>query len=414
MVVPREADFRLEQADLDSNLGVLLSKASNPAFENTFFEGVGSALNNNEFQGNTEMQDGFLQSSNFVTGVSGWQLSPASAELNVSTALLNLDIPDTTTDDSFHVESDGDTWWGANIADGIGNANASITKAGVGTFKSVVLSTSVEISGIANSSNTDISLLDMSHDLVFSVTDADTIAWANGTITLSNGRTFTIDAGNTGNMAAFTYIYLSPGDSATVLQTTTTAATASGADKRIIGTAQNETTTASFVPFGPGKPLIDGDNIGALSIVVGNLAANSVIATKINVTDLAAINADMGSITAGDIVLPTGGFIRSGQTAFDTGTGFYIANDGGTPKLSIGDASANKVTWDGTTLTVVGDLQQSVGRRTLHCIHNILCEWNRINRRSTKKCMEKSRNRTSIQWQIIWRIHRSKRKLTTK
>ena len=35
--------------------------------------------------------------------------------------------------------------------------------------------------------------------MVFSVTDADTIAWSSGTITLMNGDTYSIDAGNTGN-----------------------------------------------------------------------------------------------------------------------------------------------------------------------------------------------------------------------
>lgn len=220
-----------------------------------------------------------------------------------------------------------------------------------------ILMSGVPITGIPNSTATDISLLTLNHDLVFSVTDADTIAWASGTITLANGRTFSIVSGNTGNMSALTYIYLDPGTSSTVLQTTTTTATAIGADKALIGVAQNQTVTASFVPYGGGaKPLIDGEQIGAVSIVTGNMAANSITATEINVSNLAAINANMGSITAGDIVLPSGGFIRSGQTAFDTGTGFYIANDSGTPKFSFGDSSANKITWDGSSLVIVGDL----------------------------------------------------------
>lgn len=157
------------------------------------------------------------------------------------------------------------------------------------------------ISSIPNNSSTDISLLDLSHDLVFSVTDADTIAWAAGTITFSNGRTFSISSGNTGNMVALTYIYLDPNVSTTVLQTTTTAATAAGANKRIIGTAQNQTTTASFIPFGPGQPLIDGDNIGALSIVAGNIAASTITAGKMNVSQLSAISADLGTVTAGTV-----------------------------------------------------------------------------------------------------------------
>lgn len=45
----------------------------------------------------------------------------------------SLDIPDTVTANSFHVNSTGDTWWGATT---LGAAVASITSAGVATFVS--------------------------------------------------------------------------------------------------------------------------------------------------------------------------------------------------------------------------------------------------------------------------------------
>jgi hypothetical protein len=54
--------------------------------------------------------------------------------------------------------------------------------------------------------------------------------------------------------------------------------------------------------------------------------------------------------------LPSGGFIRSGQTAFDTGTGFYLGNDSGTPKFSIGNASGKNIKWDGSDFTVNGGI----------------------------------------------------------
>jgi hypothetical protein len=209
----------------------------------------------------------------------------------------------------------------------------------------------VPISGIPNDTSTDISLLEKTHNIVFSVTDADTIAWASGTINLSNGRTFSISSGNTGNMAALTYIYLDPAVSSTVLQTTTTYSTAVGANKVLLGVAQNNTVTASFIPYGPGQALVDGSQIGALSIVAGNIAASTITAAKLTVSQLSAISADLGAITAGSIVLPSSGFIRSGQTAYATGTGFYLGNDSGTPKFSIGSATSY-LTWDGTILAV--------------------------------------------------------------
>ena len=86
---------------------------------------------------------------------------------------------------------------------------------------------------------------------------------------------------------------------------------------------------------------------GALAVL------NTVGSAQISVSQLSAISADIGNITAGDITMPSGGFIKSGQTAYNTGTGFYLGNDSGTPKFSIGDSS-NSLTWDGDTFNLKG------------------------------------------------------------
>jgi len=73
-----------------------------------------------------------------------------------------------------------------------------------------------------------------------------------------------------------------------------------------------------------------------------------------------------GSITAtegtiiGSLVIGSDGHIRSGQTDYDTGTGWWIGNDGGTPKFSIGDSVGNKLTWDGESLNFLGKTQSLV------------------------------------------------------
>lgn len=314
--------------------------------------------------GSVGVVNGQVQSKNYAKGVSGFKIDGdlGDAEFDSGTfrgsvSVGSLDIPDTTTANSFHVDSDGDTWWGATA---LGSAVAKVEKTGAATFTNVSITggtiTGTPIASIPNDSSTDISLLEKTWTMVFSVTDANTVAWTSGTITLSNARTFSIDAGNTGNMAALTYIYLDTAVSSTVLQTTTTTATAMGANKILIGTAQNNTVTASFIPYGPGQPLVDGANIGALSIVAGNIAASTITAAKMSVSQLSAITADLGAITAGTIVLPSGGYIRSGQTAYDTGTGWYIGNDSSTPKLSIGNSSGDKMTWDGSSLSIVGTI----------------------------------------------------------
>lgn len=329
-----------------------------PSSQNNFTNAVNpSALSAGSLIGNTTIEDGFLQSSNYVAASTGWKLTPTSGELNFAVSVDTLDIPDTVTANSFHVDIDGDTWWGATT---LGASVASVTKAGVGTFSNIVITggsvTGVPISGIPNTTVTDLSIMEMSHNLSFSVTDADTIAWSSGTIVMSNGRTFAISAGNTGNMAALTYIYLDPAVSSTVLQTTTTYTTAMGNNKRLIGTAQNNTVTASYIPYGPGTPLVDGANIGAFSIVAGNIAATTITAAKMNVSTLSSITANIGAITAGTITLDTSGYVRGGQTDYDTGTGFFLGYSGAAYKFSIGvgASTSNNLTWDGTTLTVNG------------------------------------------------------------
>jgi hypothetical protein len=54
--------------------------------------------------------------------------------------------------------------------------------------------------------------------------------------------------------------------------------------------------------------------------------------------------------------LPAGGFVRSGQTAFNTGTGFFLGNSGGTPVFSVGSSVGNRITWNGSAFTVVGQI----------------------------------------------------------
>lgn len=51
----------------------------------------------------------------------------------------SLNIPDTTTANSFHVDTAGNTWWGANVATGYPGANAYILNTGSAVFKNVAI-----------------------------------------------------------------------------------------------------------------------------------------------------------------------------------------------------------------------------------------------------------------------------------
>jgi hypothetical protein len=67
------------------------------------------------------------------------------------------------------------------------------------------------------------------------------------------------------------------------------------------------------------------------------------------------------AVSTGSTVIATGGNIRSGQAAYDSGTGFWLGNDAGVPKFSIGDSSGDKMTWDGSALSVTGNLTATTG-----------------------------------------------------
>ena len=213
------------------------------------------------------------------------------------------------------------------------------------------------LSGIVNQANLNVANQGWTTTTAFSVSSSTVVAWTSGTFTDAAGTAYSISSGNTGTMSAKNYIYLDTATSITAFQVTTTAATAVGAGKVLIAVAQNNTTEATFQVFGgPGGLNVDGSSIVTGSITANEIAASTITAGKLNVSQLSAITADMGAITAGTIVIPSGGYIRSGQTDFDTGTGFWLGVQSSTPKMSIGTTSGKKITWDGSNLLVVGGI----------------------------------------------------------
>ena len=68
----------------------------------------------------------------------------------------------------------------------------------------------------------------------------------------------------------------------------------------------------------------------------------------------AAINGTV-TVTGGGITLSGGGSIKGGQTAYNTGTGFFLGYASGTYRFSIGNGTY-ALTWDGSTLGIVGDV----------------------------------------------------------
>jgi hypothetical protein len=85
----------------------------------------------------SKVSGGMLQSANFVSGSTGWQLTSTGAQINGGVSVQSLNIPDQTTVNSLHIDSSGNTWWGANVATGYAGSNAYILNTGAATFKNV-------------------------------------------------------------------------------------------------------------------------------------------------------------------------------------------------------------------------------------------------------------------------------------
>lgn len=208
------------------------------------------------------------------------------------------------------------------------------------------------VTGLAEGS--DIGILGWQFTGVFSATDADTVAWTSGTLSFLNGDSYAIVAGNTGNMAALTYIYFDKGISETVLQTTTTASTAVGANKVLVCVAENTTTEARIQVFGgTGGLNINADNIAGNSITANEVAANTITATELNVATLSAIAADMGTLTAGEIRMYTGTWDNN-ATGFRVNATEIAGQNVGTDQVVI-LASTGKLTAGGGNVVLDED-----------------------------------------------------------
>jgi len=175
--------------------------------------------------------------------------------------------------------------------------------------------------------------------IVYTATDHNTLSWGTGSI-ITPTTTYTIDAGNTGDISATTYIFLDTAVSATVLQTTTAAASAVGTTRLLVAVCKNVASGklieyAAFSGLGLGK-LITADQIAANTITTNEIAATTITAGNMNISTLSSIVADLGTITSGSITVVNGantiGFTPAGANAIFSGpTGaptFYVTPAG--------------------------------------------------------------------------------------
>ena len=250
---------------------------------------------------------------------------------------------------------------------------------------------------LASATGFPTSILGWVHNLAFSATDHDTVAWASGAITLSDGTAYAISAGNTGTMSAATYIFLDIGVSATALQISTTATDAVGANRILVAVAQNVASgkDARFQVFGGADAddlvLVTADILAADTVTANEIAANTitaaeiaaatitatqiaadtitatqiaadaVTAVEIDVANLSSVSADLGTVTAGkidvgsiEINAGTERILFGAATAPTSGVGIFMGKDGSDYEFRAGNPSGDFIHWDGSTLTVNG------------------------------------------------------------
>lgn len=92
----------------------------------------------------------------------------------------------------------------------------------------------------------------------------------------------------------------------------------------------------------------------------------SIIAT--NITATGAVYATSGWIGASTALVyesqgintGTTGWIRGGQTGYNTGTGYFLGYSSGQYKFSIGDGASKALLWDGSSLFIKGNVENTV------------------------------------------------------
>lgn len=199
----------------------------------------------------------------------------------------------------------------------------------------------------------------MSNPAPFSPLDYNTVQWSGFTLYTANAE-YSIASGDTGNMTAGTYyyIYFDPAVSTTVLQVTTVLANSQGEDKVFLAIAKPKTDTAQEAFYLPAVGILGGlgDDIISANLVAANIiAANTITALLMNVGELSAIVADLGTVTAGTIeagvIIAAESFVADGaifEGAIEVGAGgvfsgigilnggfFDVLDNGGDPIFSL-------------------------------------------------------------------------------
>lgn len=182
---------------------------------------------------------------------------------------------------------------------------------------------------------------------------AGAYAASNGSYFRASNTTFELHNITAQWWAGFTpVVVISPGSGSPSISLGNPAYAAFGQGPGIVLSYSASAGLAQFWAYSPG-----GSNY---LVFDGSLlywkAANTTLDTAGNLTATSAslsgaITATSG-LVSGDFVIGTGGQMRSGANSYSAGVGWWLDYNAGVPRFRIGNPNADRVAWDGTTLTV--------------------------------------------------------------
>jgi len=192
----------------------------------------------------------------------------------------------------------------------------------------------IPIGGISPSMLT--SPLNASTDIVFSSTDADTAAWASGTIYFADGtNSGTMDAGNTGNISATTYVYYDK-EILGVLQSTTTVANATKYNRLLLaiveeGASGKDCKITPTIAAGLNVSGITAAQITANTITATEIAANTITASEISGDQLDVLAAKTGTLDVDEYIT-----VGDSNIKIDGANKRILINDGSDDRVLLG------------------------------------------------------------------------------
>ena len=172
--------------------------------------------------------------------------------------------------------------------------------------------------------------------------------------TLSKSKTGTTGAvGSAGSSARIAYVKLQPppiGTDPTSLSATPSTQAFTGDVFPTTGTWGESNAWLSYPPS-----IVAGEQVWQ-STGVYNYLTNQTTWVAPYLSNLKVGNLSAITINTGTLTVDASGYVRGGQTGYNTGTGFWLGYDSGAYKFSIGTSSEG-ITWNGSVLSIKGNLQ---------------------------------------------------------